>query len=149
MRPRRLLIIEIRANISNVGVREADNLPRVARVGKYFLISGEAGVENDFPAPARDGAGGAAVKDAPVFERENRGAVLDFGQCFLRGKSFVLGFRRRKRPEMIDRPIGEHRPAIDEAARYRPKHTRIVGADAVVPHDEITVARHTHRSIVA
>jgi hypothetical protein len=94
VRARRLLIVEIRANISNVGVSETNNLPRVAGVGEYFLISGEAGIENDFPAPARDGAGGAAVKDAPVFERQNRAAMLGFGQCLLRGKSFVFGFRR-------------------------------------------------------
>ena len=94
MRPRRFLIIEIRANISNVRVGEADNLARVAGVRENFLISSEAGVENDFAAPARDGAGSAAVKDAPVFQRENRGSVLDFGQFLLRGNSFVLGFRR-------------------------------------------------------
>ena len=94
MRARRLFIVEIRANISNVRVSEANNLPCVAGVREYFLISGEASIENDFPAPTRDRAGGAAVKDAPVFERQNRAAMLDFGQCLLRGKSFVFGFRR-------------------------------------------------------
>lgn len=64
-------------------ISEADNLPRVTGVREDFLISGEAGVENDFAAPARDGAGRAAVKDAPVFQRECRGSVLDFGQWFL------------------------------------------------------------------
>jgi hypothetical protein len=94
VRPRRLLVVQIRANVSDVGIGQADYLPGVAWVGKYFLISGKASIENDFPAPARDCAGGAAVKDAPVFERKNRGAVLDFGQFLLRGISFVLGFRR-------------------------------------------------------
>jgi len=66
-----------------VRVREADNLPGITGVGKYFLISGEAGVKNDFAAAARDRAGRAAVKDAPVFQRENRGSVRNFRQWVL------------------------------------------------------------------
>ena len=64
-------------------ISEADNLAGIAGVSENFLISGEAGVENDFAAPARNGAGRAAVKDAPVFQRECRGSVLNFGQWFL------------------------------------------------------------------
>jgi hypothetical protein len=79
----RLLILEIGANISDVRISEADNLPRVTWVGEYFLISGEAGIKNDFAAAARDRAGRAAVKDAPVFQRENRGSVRNFRQCVL------------------------------------------------------------------
>ena len=79
----RLLILEVGANISDVRISEADNLPRVTWVGEYFLISGEAGIKNDFAAAARDRAGRAAVKDAPVFQRENRGSVRNFRQCVL------------------------------------------------------------------
>ena len=79
----RLLILEIGANISDVRISEADNLPRVTWVGEYFLISGEAGIKNDFAAAARNRAGRAAVKDAPVFQRENRGSVRNFRQCVL------------------------------------------------------------------
>jgi hypothetical protein len=78
-----LFIFKVRADVSDVRIGEADNLAGVAGVGENFLISGEAGVENDFAAPARDGAGRAAVKDAPVFQRERRGSVLNFGQWFL------------------------------------------------------------------
>jgi hypothetical protein len=66
-----------------MGVRQTDNLPRVTGVGENFLVTGEAGVENNFSAAARDGARGAAVKDAPVFQREGRGSVLNFGQWIL------------------------------------------------------------------
>jgi hypothetical protein len=66
-----------------VRISEADNLPGITGVGEYFLISGEAGVENDFAAAARDRAGRAAVKDAPVFQRENRGSVRNFRQWVL------------------------------------------------------------------
>ena len=64
-------------------IGEADNLPGITGVGENFLISGEAGIENDFAAAARDGARRAAVKDAPVFQREYRGSVLNFGQWVL------------------------------------------------------------------
>jgi hypothetical protein len=82
--PRRFLIIEIRADISNVRIRQADNLPGIAGVGENFLISGEAGIENDFAAAARDRARCAAVKYAPVFQRKSGRSVRNFRQCVLR-----------------------------------------------------------------
>jgi hypothetical protein len=66
-----------------VRIRQTDNLPGITGVGENFLVTGEAGIENNFSAAARDGAGGAAVKDAPVFQREGRGSVLNFCQCVL------------------------------------------------------------------
>jgi len=66
-----------------VRVGQTDNLAGVTGVGENFLISGEAGIENDFAAAARDRAGGAAVKYAPVFEREDCGSMLDFRQWVL------------------------------------------------------------------
>lgn len=66
-----------------MGIGEANDLPRITWVGENFLITGEAGIENDFAAAARDGAGGASVKEAPVFQREGRGSVLDFCQWSL------------------------------------------------------------------
>jgi hypothetical protein len=58
-------------------------LPGIARVGENFLITGEAGIENDFAAAARDRACSAAIKDAPVLQREYRRSVLNFGQWLL------------------------------------------------------------------
>jgi hypothetical protein len=58
-------------------------LPGIAWVGENFLITSEAGIENDFAAAARDGAGRAAVKNAPVFQRESGGSVRNFGQFVL------------------------------------------------------------------
>ena len=83
VRPPRFFIFEIRADIADVRISQADNLPRITWVGENFLISGEAGVENDFAAAARNGARGASVKEAPVFQRECRGSVLDFCQWSL------------------------------------------------------------------
>ena len=153
-----LFIIEVRADISDVGVSEADDLPGVAWVGEYFLISGEAGIKNDFAAPARDGAGRAAIKYAPVFQRENRRSMRNFRQCVLLNasgdivRSFCFCFRSRghgKRPEVIDRPIGKHRAAIDEPAGDGAEYTRIIRADAVIAHYKITFAWHAHRSEIA
>jgi len=64
-------------------IGQADDLPGIAGVGEDFLITGEAGIENDFAAAARDCARRAAVKDAPVLQREYRGSVLNFGQGIL------------------------------------------------------------------
>jgi len=84
VRARGFFIVEIGSNIADVRIGKTDNLARVAGVGKDFLIAGEAGVENNFAAPAGDGAGRAAVKYAPVFERECGGSVWNFRQCVLR-----------------------------------------------------------------
>jgi hypothetical protein len=52
-----------------VRIRQANDLPCITWIGENFLIAGEAGVENDFAAPARQRAGRAAIKYAPVFQR--------------------------------------------------------------------------------
>jgi hypothetical protein len=54
-----------------VGVRQADNLSRVTRIGENFLISGEAGVKNHFAAAPGGCSRRAAMKNAPIFERKN------------------------------------------------------------------------------
>ena len=86
-----LLIVEVRANVSNVRIGQTDDLPGVAGIGENFLISGEAGIENNFAAAARDRTGRAAVEDAPVLQRENCGSMQNLGQCALRF-SFFLRF---------------------------------------------------------
>ena len=61
-------------------VSKANNLAGIAGVGENFLVTGEAGIKNDFAAAARDRAGRAAVKYAPVFQRKCGGSMLDFRQ---------------------------------------------------------------------
>ena len=87
VRPRRFFIVEIGADVADVRIGEAHGLPGVTRVGENFLVPGEAGIENDFAAAARNRAGRAAIKDAPVFQREGCGAVRNFRQCVLPGVS--------------------------------------------------------------
>jgi hypothetical protein len=66
-----------------VRIGQTDDLPGIAGVGEDFLVTGEAGIENDFAAAARDRARRAAVKNAPVLQREYRGSVLNLGQWVL------------------------------------------------------------------
>ena len=64
------LIIEIGADVADVRIREADNLARIAGIAEDFLIAGEAGIKNNFPAAPRAGAGSTPVKGSPVLERQ-------------------------------------------------------------------------------
>jgi hypothetical protein len=67
-----------------VGIGQADNLACITWISENFLVTGEACIENDFAAAARECAGCAAIKDAPIFQREDGRSVLNFGQCVLR-----------------------------------------------------------------
>jgi hypothetical protein len=80
---RGFFIVEIRADIADMRIGEANDLASVTGIGENFLISGEAGIENDFAAAARNRARSAAVIDAPVFESQSGGAVRNFGQIVL------------------------------------------------------------------
>ena len=73
-------------------IRQADDLPGVTWVGENFLVSGKAGVKNDFAAAARDRASRAAIKYAPVLQRENCGSMQNLGQCVLRFSSEIVHF---------------------------------------------------------
>jgi hypothetical protein len=76
-------IVAIRADISDVRVREADDLPGITGVGENFLITGETGIENDFAASMGASTRRTAVKNSPVLERENRATCGDLVQCVL------------------------------------------------------------------
>lgn len=80
----RLFVVFIRADVSDVRIRQADDLPRITWIGENFLITGKAGVENDFAAAARDRARSSPIKYAPVFQREDCRSVLNFRQWSLR-----------------------------------------------------------------
>jgi hypothetical protein len=83
----RFFVVKIGADISDVRIGEANNLAGITGVGKYFLIAGEAGIENDFPAAPRASAGRAALKCASVFQRENRAPCDLLRQCGLLKRS--------------------------------------------------------------
>jgi hypothetical protein len=68
--PLGFLVIQVGADVADVRIGEADDLPGVAGIGEDFLVAGEAGIENDFAAAPGDGSGRAPCKDSPVLERE-------------------------------------------------------------------------------
>jgi hypothetical protein len=80
---RSFFVIRIRADISNVGIGEADNLPSVTWIGENFLISGEAGVKNGFSTAARFRTRGTSNKNTPVFQRKRGGLSSLMGQRIL------------------------------------------------------------------
>src|SRR5277367_3803318 len=82
------IVIAIRTDISDVGIREANNLAGIAGVGENFLVTSEARIKNDFAAAARASAGRAAVKYSSVLERENRATCEGLRQCVLPKSSF-------------------------------------------------------------
>jgi hypothetical protein len=67
---RGFFVIGIRAGVSDMRIGEADDLPGVTRVGENFLVTGEAGIENDFATAAGFRSGGTACENASVFERK-------------------------------------------------------------------------------
>jgi len=75
-----------------VRIGQTDNLPGIAGIGENFLITSEAGIENDFAAAAGDRAGRTAVKDAPVLQSQYCGSVQNFGQWVLRFSSSIVHF---------------------------------------------------------
>ena len=50
---------------------------------------------------------------------------------------------------MIDRPIGKNGASINELAGNGAKDARVIGADAVVAHDEIAVLGDAEWAVVA
>ena len=101
IRTRRFLVVEIRANISDVGISEADNLAGVTGVGENFLVAGKAGIKNDFAAAAATCARRAAFKYSSVFEREYRAVSVRRLQCVLRRDSSYTSFRFLFRAPML------------------------------------------------
>jgi hypothetical protein len=95
-----LLVIGVGPDVSNVRVSQADNLARVTRIGEDFLVSGEAGVENDFAAAPGDRSCGTAMKNAPIFERKNSLPSFSFRQwtLFLRPSAMLFGGQARRSP---------------------------------------------------
>jgi hypothetical protein len=83
IRSRGFFVVRISADVSDVRVGEADNLSGIAWIGENFLVSGEAGIENSFPAPAGFSASGASNENSPVFQRKRGGLSDLMGQRIL------------------------------------------------------------------
>jgi hypothetical protein len=78
----------VRTHVADVGVRQAHNLSGVAWIGENFLVSGEAGIKNDFAATTGSSPRRAPVKNSPILERDDRATFGGLRQCVLRRMSF-------------------------------------------------------------
>ncbi len=61
----------VRPVVTNLGIRENDNLSGVGRIGGDFLVTGEGGIKNDFTLAFAWVPMALALEDAPVFERKS------------------------------------------------------------------------------
>src|SRR6185437_1709326 len=69
-----------------------DNLAGVTGIGENFLVTGKAGIKNDFAATAATCARRAPLKYSSVFEREYRAVSVRRLQCVLRRNSSYTSF---------------------------------------------------------
>jgi hypothetical protein len=88
IRPAGFFVIGVCADVADMGIRQAHNLPGVARIGENFLVAGKASVENNFAATTGASARRATVKYASVLERESRASCEGLDQCVLQRVSF-------------------------------------------------------------
>ncbi len=89
--PRRrqvLDVLAVRADIADVRKRERDDLAGIGRIGQYFLIAGQRGVEAQFRLGFARGAETQSLEHCPVGQdqdgggarlRPGRGRALRFG----------------------------------------------------------------------
>ncbi len=121
--PRGFFVIQIRADVADVRIRQAHDLPGITGIGENFLVTGETGIENDFAAAARDSAGSAAVKDAPVFEREDCRSVLNFRQWSLLRKNFIFRSLRSPITSQSDRQASRQTRRDRKCTGWQPAQT--------------------------
>src|SRR5215469_6406852 len=70
-RTRGLVIFLVGAIISDLGIRQNDDLSGVGRVSENFLVSGDGSIKNDFAVAFAFGAVAFASEDSTVFQRKD------------------------------------------------------------------------------
>src|SRR6266852_542995 len=66
----RLLVRSVDSNVPDFGIRHANNLSLVRRIGEHLLVASHRRIEHDFAGRLADRAEGVTTKDAAVRERE-------------------------------------------------------------------------------
>jgi hypothetical protein len=69
-------VLLIGADVADVGESEGDDLAQVGRVGEYFLIAGQRGVEADFGAGLAGGADTMAADNRSVGKDQHGGRLF-------------------------------------------------------------------------
>ncbi len=70
LNPRRFLVLPVDSVVSDVRISEGDELPAVGGIGEDFLVSREAGVEDDLAFRLAPSAERYALEDPSVFENQ-------------------------------------------------------------------------------
>src|SRR5687767_2353639 len=71
-RPDRLVVVLVHAGVSDLGSRHRDDLPVIAGIGEYLLVSGHPGVEADLAGDRLVSPETEALESGPVLECEDR-----------------------------------------------------------------------------
>ena len=79
---RRFVIVAAGSVVADLRVGEDDDLAGIGRIGEYFLIAGEGGIEDDFAGPLGGRTKTPALEDGAVFQGED--CRVQF-RLFLRG----------------------------------------------------------------
>lgn len=90
----RFVVQFVDAVVSDLGVGHYDHLAQVGGVGKNFLVTGHAGIKNDFGCHLCGGTKGTSVEDCAVFKYERRGYLVVYGHlenCFHHWRNLVFG----------------------------------------------------------
>jgi hypothetical protein len=57
--------------IPDLGIGQDDDLPGIGRIGEYFLVAGDGGIEDDFAGSLGGRTKTPALEDAAVFQGED------------------------------------------------------------------------------
>src|ERR1035438_1717046 len=63
--------------IPDLRIGQNDDLPGIGRIGEYFLVAGDGGIEDDLAGPLGGRTKTPALEDAAVFQGEDGGWQLD------------------------------------------------------------------------
>ena len=122
--PRRLQVLGVRPDVSNLGGRHQDDLAPVGRIAEDFLVAGDGGVEHQLTRHVAGCAEATARPDAAVLEREQRRREIGGGLSRRsRGWCWRLSGGLRQRPSPPDaryvRPRWLTRLGREKHARQR------------------------------
>jgi hypothetical protein len=125
MGTRGFLILGIRSYISNMGIGQANNLAGIAGISKNFLVTREAGIENNFAASPNLCSGGAALKYSSIFKRE---CGVWYGLLCQRilPELFQRRGGNRKTAKVVHGPIGKNCFTINVASGDGAEDARII-----------------------
>ena len=108
-----------------MGISQANNLSGIAGVGENFLVTGKAGIENDFASTPCLCSRGASFEYPSVFKREC--SVLSGLLCQrILPDSLQRCGRNRQAAKVVHRPIRKNCFSVNKARGDGAEYARIV-----------------------